>query len=448
MTAPQPRTVAIVGLGYVGTILGVYLAQQGFQVKAIEPRAEVEEALRNGRSHIQEAGLAESLLPLFQKGAISISPSPSQIDGAGTVIVTVGTPLGRATAPDLTALSKAAADIAPYLSAGQLVIIKSTVPPGTTRKVLAPILESAGLRAGSDLRLAYCPERLSEGNALTEVVRLPVIVSGINGESADAAYRFWRSAGLNVLQVKTLEVAELVKLADNLWIDLNIALTNELARVCERLDVDALEVIKAANTLPKGGGNVNFLHPGIGVGGSCLTKDPWFFAEFANTLGVEVLLPQDGRRVNEAVPAHVSSAILAEIGQVKSGTKPRVAVLGYAFKGSTGDTRNTPVRGIIGQLKAGGCDVTIFDPWVLASIVQSETGVSPSESIQACVRDASCVFVASNHPEFRGLEPRKLSSVARGCFVYDGWHMYSPETFSNEGWSYLSPGKQLRVTRR
>ena len=439
----RPR-VAIVGFGYVGTILGAYLAGRGFPVTAIESQAEVVRSLDEGRIHIREAGLAETLLPLLKNGSITVTSSHDGVGGAAVIIVTVGTPLGRGATPDLSALTQVTSDIVPYLRKGQLVIAKSTVPPGTTRGLIAPILEQRGLVAGTDFDLAYCPERLSEGNALREVPALPVVVSGINPKSARAAEEFWRSAGLATVLVDSLEAAELVKLADNLWIDLNVALTNELARLCERIGVNALEVIRAANTLHKGSGNVNFLHPGIGVGGSCLTKDPWFFADYAASLDVKVSLPQAGRRVNEAVPSYIVEVIVQELARLKAREPARVAVLGYAFKGATGDTRNTPVRSIITELVQRGLEVGCYDPWVPSDRLREELGSAPATTLEDCVRDASCVFVATNHPEFVGMTPESLRGSSPGCFVYDGWHILESSLFVQAGIDYLSPGKNRR----
>jgi dTDP-alpha-D-glucose dehydrogenase len=440
---PVPR-VAIVGLGYVGTILSCYLAQRGYRVTAVETQESVLQALREGRIHIRELGLSEAFLPLLQKGQIEISNSHRSVSTCDVVIVTVGTPLGRATAPDLSALTHVATDLSPHLRKGQLIIVKSTVPPGTTRNVFGPILEQSGLAAGTDFLLSYCPERLSEGNALKEIPELPVVVSGINDASGLAAETFWRDAGLMTFRVGSLEAAELVKLADNVWIDLTVAMTNELARVCERLGVDALDVIRAANSLKKGSGHVTYLHPGIGVGGSCLTKDPWFFAEFAGMIGADVSLPQVGRRVNEGVPRHVATEICRELAKRGAPEHPKVAILGYAFKGATGDTRNTPVEPIVRQLNEGGLNVAVYDPWVAPDRLREQPGMTSEGTIENCVRNASCVLIATNHPEFVGLTPSFLREAAQGCFVYDGWHILDPLEFVRAGFDYLSPGKNLR----
>jgi dTDP-alpha-D-glucose dehydrogenase len=443
---PATSNVAVVGFGYVGTILGAYLASKGFRITAIESQEDVVRTLREGRIHIREAGLPEVLLPLLREGQIIVTSSYESIREADVVLLTVGTPLAKGTSPDLSAITRAAGDIAPYLQRGQLVITKSTVPPGTTRNVIAPILGRTGLRPGADLHLAFCPERLAEGNALREVPELPVVVSGISDESREFAERFWQRAGLTTVRVDSLEAAELVKLADNVWIDLTVAMTNELARVCEHVGVNAMDVIRAANTLKKGSGHVNFLHPGIGVGGSCLTKDPWFFSEFAAAHDAPVALPQAGRRVNEGVPAHVATEIHRELARRRAPTAAKVAVLGYAFKGATGDTRNTPVRPIVMHLTESGLRVALFDPWVPADRVRAELGSTPEGSLESCVRDASCVFVATNHPEFVGLRPSALSAAAPGCFVYDGWHVLDAAEFVKAGYDYLSPGRNQRRT--
>jgi dTDP-alpha-D-glucose dehydrogenase len=440
-----PR-IAIVGFGYVGTILSAYLARRGFRVTAVETQANVVQSIKEGKLHIRELDLSDALLPLLRNGQIDITSSHESVGSADVIIVTVGTPLGRGTAPDLSALTRVAKDLIPHLRKGQVVIVKSTVPPGTTRKVVGPILERSGLTAGVDFHLSFCPERLAEGNALREIPDLPVVVSGINDESARVAEEFWRTAGLKTSRVGSLEAAELVKLADNVWIDLTVAMTNELARVCEQVGVDALDVIRAANTLKKGSGHVNYLHPGIGVGGSCLTKDPWFFAEFAASVGTEVSLPQAGRRVNESVPAYIAAEISRELTRRGAPDRSKVAVLGYAFKGATGDIRNTPVEPILRQLSQSGRVVALYDPWVLPDYLREKLGSAFEDSLGNCVRNASCVLIATNHPEFVGLHPDFLHEAAPGCFVYDGWHILDPAEFVKAGFDYLSPGKTVRGT--
>ncbi len=434
--------VAIVGFGYVGTILGTYLAARGSRVVAVESQPEVVRSLQEGKMHLREAGLDSILLPLLRSGRLTVTGDAAAIRSSSVVILTVGTPLGRGIAPDLSAIRQASREIAPHLQPGHLVIVKSTVPPGTTRREIAPLLEAPGGRAGTTFHLAYCPERLSEGNALREVPELPVVVSGITESSARAAEAFWASAGLRTTRVGTLEAAEIVKLADNVWIDVTVALTNELARVCESLGVDALDVIRAANTLTKGSGHVNFLHPGIGVGGSCLTKDPWFFTDLAASLHSEVTLPPAARQVNEAVPARLADGIAAELRRRAAGPGPRVAVLGYAFKGATGDTRHTPVQPLVDHLAAAGCSVVIHDPWIEEGRLRRESGAATEGTLAACVRGAACVVVATNHPEFLSLPPlRLLEGVAPGCFVYDGWHILDPDAYVAAGCDYLSPGR-------
>lgn len=444
-TGDPGRNVAVVGFGYVGTIIGAYLASRGFRVNAIEAREEVVRSIREHRLHIREAGLDQVLLPLIENGSITATTSRSEVREADTIIITVGTPLGRGEVADLTALKEVAAELVPHLRRDHLVILKSTIPPGTTRDVVAPIFEKSGLRAGTDFHLAFCPERLAEGNALREVPELPVVVSGITDASAQAAERFWKSSGLSTVRVGSLEAAELVKLADNVWIDLTIALTSELAQVCERLDIDVLDVIRAANSLRKGQGHVNYLHPGIGVGGSCLTKDPWFFADLAARLGLDIRLPQAGRQINEQVPPRVAETICGELRRKGFPTGSKVAVLGYAFKGATGDTRNTPVKPIIEKLRTNGCRVSVYDPWVPTEEIRSASGENPAASLEECVRDAACVFVATNHPEFLGLSPTRFKGSARGSFVYDGWHVLDAGEFVKAGTDYRSPGKNVKA---
>jgi len=444
LTATRKRKhVAIIGFGYVGTVLGVYLAERGFHVTGIDSQPSVIRKIASGEPHLKEPQVSESLSKLISSGALSVTSSYEAISDSGILIVTVGTPIGGQYSPDLTALESCINEIGKFLRKGQLLIAKSTLPPGTTRTVVAAMLQEFGFEPGKDIFLSFCPERLAEGNAMNEIKELPVVVGGINEESAVLAEEFWRSAGLNVIRVSSLEAAELVKLTDNVWIDVNVALANELARVCEAIEVNAMEVIAAANSLPKGRGKVNCLTPGIGVGGSCLTKDPWFLVNFAASKGVEIEIPQIARQVNERVPTVILETLLSILrGRGFTPNRTKVAILGYAFKGSTSDTRNTPANPIIRGLIHRGFKVSVFDPWVDPKTIEEECGIKESDSLGSCIDGAQAVVLVANHPEFKwdDISPK----LEREAIVFDGWHSFDPLSVAKGGHDYYSPGNFVR----
>ena len=282
--------IAVVGFGYIGTVIGAVLADRGWPVTGIDVRQNVVDEINQGSDQrALSPGLTSSWPTTSRVGRLRATTDFDAIADNDFVIVTVGTPLG----PDYRAHRRRHRGSGPCrrkaLRPGHLVTLKSTVPPDTTQTLVQPILEEiSGLRAGVDFGLAFCPERLAEGQAIRELTSIPVVVGAVDERSARACSTLWRHAlGVESIVVDDPRTAEMVKLADNLWIDLNIAMANELAKVCDRLDMDVLQVIDAANSMPKGNHNVNILMPSMGVGGYCLTKDPWFVNHLGESLGLE-----------------------------------------------------------------------------------------------------------------------------------------------------------------
>jgi UDP-N-acetyl-D-mannosaminuronic acid dehydrogenase len=441
--------VAVIGFGYVGTVLGVFLAEKGLNVLGVDADQGVVDRVSSGKPHFKEPAVTDLLTQFVASGRLRVTSSFNSVGEAEVVLITVGTPVGGNYSADLTALKSCVSSLVGFLRKGQLVILKSTIPPGTTRNLVAPMLRERGLEPGVDVFLSFSPERLAEGNAMDEVRRVPVVVSGINESSLRMAERFWRSVGLDTIPVSSLETAEMVKLADNVWIDVNIALANELARVCEAIGVNAMEVIHAANSLPKGGGKVNILTPGVGVGGSCLTKDPWFLVELARSKNIAIEIPPAARTVNDGVPSIIVETVASALsggGASPGGSK--VAVLGYAFKGRTSDTRNTPAKPIILGFKARGYTVSVFDPWVNPRTIEDECGVKPSGSLEECIEGAGAVVLLANHPEFEEAKLISNTRLPENAVIYDGWHTLHPEVVTGMGHDYYSPGYVVRRTWR
>ena len=439
--------VAIIGFGYVGSCLGVALAERGISVVAIDRDKATIEALRAGRCRIPEPGLADAVARLTGSPLLRATTSYRAVRDADVVIITVDTPVDEHGALQTSQLTDACQRLGGLLRAGQLVILKSTVPPGTTRTLVAPLLESGGLVHEVDFGLAFCPERLAEGGALAQVRQLPVVVGGCGPDSAAAAARFWTAAlGVRAIPMPTPEAAEIVKLATNWWIDANVAIANELARYCSAFGVDVLDVIASANSLPKGDSRVNILLPSIGVGGPCLTKDPWIAWHDARDRGVELKTVATARRTNDDMPAYAAGVIYDEL--VKLGRDPasaRVAVLGVAFKNDTGDLRRTPVRGVVDALRAYGMQVRLYDHLADPQQVRACFGEPPAGSLAEAVDGVDCVAVLAAHRRFRELDFAALrDAVAMPCLVFDGRAYYRPERIDQLralGYSYRGIGR-------
>ncbi|BBZ76986.1 UDP-N-acetyl-D-mannosaminuronic acid dehydrogenase [Mycolicibacterium anyangense] len=437
--------IAVVGFGYIGTVIGAVLADRGWPVTGIDVRQTVVDEINQGRSHVPEPGLDELVSNSVRVGKLRATTDFGAVADNDFVIVTVGTPLGPDFEPIVDDIKAAAQAVGEHVRAGHLVILKSTVPPDTTEKLVRPILEEAsGLKAGVDFGLAFCPERLAEGQAIHELTSIPVVVGAVDERSARACSTLWRHAlGVESVVVDDPRTAEMVKLADNLWVDLNVALANELAKVCDRLGMDALQVIEAANTMPKGGRLANILRPSMGVGGYCLTKDPWFVNHLGESLGLELSIPRTSRTVNDTMPGYtygLLTQLLAE--QDKAIENSKIAVLGIAFKNNTGDCRLTPTKYVLEFLEKSGCQLSVHDPWVPDEEAHSVTKIPLTPDIESAVKDADALVVLAGHRQFHQVPLVRLADLtAPGCVFLDGRNSFDPAAVRAAGFAYKGIGR-------
>lgn len=423
-------SVGIVGFGYIGSCIGSVLADRGFRVIGIDTNSRLIEEVNNGRISIHEPGLKELMSKSAKSKKLRATSDFSSLQNTDIIIVTVGTPLSNNYAPDMSHIISASDSISKNLRKGHLVILKSTIPPGTTEGIVKKILEKSGLKAGIDFGLAFSPERLAEGSAIKELTSIPIIVGAINEKSSEITSKFWELAlGVKSIIVPNAKTSEMAKLADNLWIDLNIALGNELAMLCDKLGIDALEVIKSANTLPKVNYNVNILMPSMGVGGYCLTKDPWFVYSIGKSHNLDLKSPVTSRRINDAMPAYTFGIIkssLQELGKKIENSK--VAVLGISFKSNTGDCRFTPAKYAIELLERSGCKLAIYDPLVGEKDAKTVTRIPMSSSIEEAVKNADCITLFTGHKELKNFPLERLKKLANEkCCLIDGRNIYSRE---------------------
>jgi UDP-N-acetyl-D-mannosaminuronic acid dehydrogenase len=437
--------IAVVGFGYIGTVIGAVLADRGWPVTGIDVRQNVVDEINLGKTTVPEPGLSELVSNNVRVGRLRATTDLGALAENDFVIVTVGTPLGPDYEPIVDDIRAAARAVGEHLRTGHLVILKSTVPPDTTEKLVRPILEEAsGLRAGVDFGLAFCPERLAEGQAIRELTSIPVVVGAVDERSARACSALWRHAlGVDSVVVDDPRTAEMVKLADNLWIDLNVALANELAKVCDGLGMDVLQVIEAANTMPKVNQNVNILRPSMGVGGYCLTKDPWFVNHLGQSLGLDLAIPRTSRTVNDTMPAYtygLLKQLLADQG--KAIETSRIAVLGIAFKNNTGDCRLTPTKHVVALLEESGCELSIHDPWVVAEEALEVTKIPLTADIESAVKGADALVVLAGHREFHQIPLVRLADpVAARCVFLDGRNSFDPAAVRAAGFVYKGIGR-------
>lgn len=437
--------IAVVGFGYIGTVIGAVLADRGWPVTGIDVRRNVVDEINAGRTAVPEPGLGELVSDSVRVGRLRATTDFAAVADNDFIIVTVGTPLGPDYEPIVDDIRAAAHAVGRHLAPGHLVILKSTVPPDTTETLVRPILEeTSGLRAGVDFGLAFCPERLAEGQAIHELTTIPVVVGAVDERSARACSTLWRHAlGVESVVVDDPRTAEMVKLADNLWVDLNVALANELAKVCDGLGMDALQVIEAANTMPKGGRDANILRPSMGVGGYCLTKDPWFVNHLGESLGLELAIPRTSRTVNDTMPGYTFGLLTKLLAaQDKTVESCKIAVLGIAFKNNTGDCRLTPTKYVLQMLEESGCQLSVHDPWVHDEEARTVTTVPLTPDIELAVKDADALVVLAGHREFHQIPLVRLAELTEpNCVFLDGRNSFDPAAVRAAGFVYKGIGR-------
>jgi UDP-N-acetyl-D-glucosamine dehydrogenase len=386
------RDVAIVGAGYVGLPLARVFAEGGRSVVLVDVDAGRVEQLCRGESYVEDVP-SDVLEPLVSVGAIVATTDYDALREADAILVSLPTPLSRQREPDLTIMLGAAREIAKRLRRGQLVVLESTTYPGTTREQLQPLLEAgSGLRAGPDFHLAFSPERVDPGRHDFGAKNVPKVVGGIDDASTEAAAALYGSVIEDVHRVSSPEAAELTKLLENIFRSVNIALVNELAQLCERMNIDVWEVIEAASTKPFG---FMSFQPGPGLGGHCIPVDPFYLTWKAREYGFYTEFIELAGKVNESMPYFCRSLVSQALNHARqrSLSGSRILVLGIAYKPNISDLRESPAIKLITLLRNAGANVSYHDPHVPQF---SENGVAlESAPLEPGAYD--CVVIVTDH---------------------------------------------------
>lgn len=438
----RDRSVCVLGLGYVGLTLAVAMADVGFRVLGIEIREAVLQMLGRGEPHFHEPGLEERLRRTLRAVRLRcVRNVPSDFDGT-VFIITVGTPLGADGRARLDMVQNVSREVAARLKAGDLVVMRSTVKLGTTRSIVTPILDTAKV----PYELAFCPERALEGRALEELRGLPQIVGGMTAGAAVRAAQIFQFLTPTVVRVSDVETAEMIKMVDNAQRDVAFAFANEVARACDAAGVSAAEVIQAGKL---GYPRTNLPMPGP-VGGPCLEKDPYIFAEGLRELGMEPEITMAARRVNERQPEDVVAQLAATMQAACMPSAPVVALLGIAFKGrpATDDLRGTMARPVLDALQRRyprarwrGYDAVVSADGIRAF------GLEPHETIGAALEGAHLALILNNHPVFGAMSLEDLAgTMARPALVYDFWnHFRAGDLRLPEGVGYMALGSHRKA---
>jgi UDP-N-acetyl-D-glucosamine dehydrogenase len=381
--------VAIVGAGYVGLPLAQVFAGAGNQVLLVEANPEKVELVKRGESYIRDVP-SDGLARLVDSGAIEITTDYDALEDADAILIALQTPLTAQREPDLSIVLGAAGDIAPRLQKGQLVVLESTTYPGTTRERLQPILESgSGLRAGEDFHLAFSPERVDPGREDWTTQNTPKIVGGLTPACTERAVELYSRALETVHPVSSPEAAELTKLLENIFRSVNIALVNELAQLCDRMQIDVWEVVGAAATKPFG---FMSFQPGPGLGGHCMPIDPFYLTWKAREYDFYTEFIELAGKVNENMPYWCLGKIARALNSDEKALKgSKVVIVGVSYKADIDDTRESPALKLIELLQEAEADVSYHDPFVpeLPEHGLSSTPLDPSA--------ADCVVIVTAH---------------------------------------------------
>lgn len=406
--------ICILGLGYIGLPTASMFAANGVKVVGVDTNPNVVETLKAGRLHIHEPGLGEILEKAIASGNLSVAPAPEPADA---FLIAVPTPFyehetgeynGQAyKKADMRAVTSATEAIVPHLRQGNLVVLESTSPPRTTVDLVVPILEKSGLKAGSDFYVAYSPERVLPGQILRELVENARVVGGLTPESARAGADLYSVFVRGQIHQTNATTAEMVKLMENTYRDVNIAIANEFSRLAERFGVDVWEAIQLASLHPR----VKILNPGPGVGGHCISVDPWFFVETAPDLAQ---LIQKARQVNDAQPQFVVEKVRLALGGNLSGK--RIAALGLAYKPDVDDLRESPAVEVVHLLQTEGALVKAFEPFKPNNGLP---GIDSAPTLEAALEGADAVLLLVGHTEFRALSPAQLASLTPARILVD-----------------------------
>ncbi len=412
--------VCVLGLGYIGLPTAAILATSGFHVTGVDTSPAIVETVNGGGIHIEEPGLKTVVRAAIQSGHLRAAAAPLAAD---VFIIAVPTPLTGEKRADMSFVMQATESIAPLLRPGNLVILESTSPPGTCADLIRPRLEQGGLRVGEDLFLAHCPERVLPGRILTELIANDRVIGGIDPASAEKARAVYGRFVEGKIFLTDATTAETVKIIENTFRDVNIALANETALLCERLGIDFWEVMRFANRHPR----VNLHNAGPGVGGHCISVDPWFMVErFPEDTPLIAL----ARTRNDTMPHHVAARIMQELGHARGP----VAALGLAYKGNVDDLRESPAVEVVRLLRENGLDVRAHDP--LARRAPFAT-----VPLDDALRGADCAVILTAHDAYRELDPARAARLMRRPLVYDTHNMINRDAWRAAGFEVITLGR-------
>lgn len=422
----MPR-ICMLGLGYIGLPTASMFAVAGQTVIGVDPSPRVQHALASGAPPIEEPELKTLVTAALNSGNLRVQTQPEPADA---FVIAVPTPLDPTTKQaDLSYVRQAAQSIVPHLRRGNLVVLESTVPPGTTRDVLAPILAESGLQPGRDICVAHCPERVLPGRILFELAENDRLAGGLTPLCAERAAELYASFVKGTIMRTDATTAEMVKVMENTYRDVNVALANEFALIAERVGVDVWQAIRLANHHPR----VNILRPGPGVGGHCIAVDPWFLVGAAPEVAP---LIRAARQVNDDMPSHVLR-VLQELAAPPSA----IALLGLTYKADVDDIRESPALDVAQRAFAAGYYVRLCDPHVAP-----ETPLpGPLLPLEQAIRDAEAIVLLVDHAIFNELDLDLVGALVARKQIVDTRGSLDAAAWTRHGFTVRVLGSGPRV---
>ena len=414
------KKICVIGLGYIGLPTALLFATNGYDVVGVDINSDTVEKVNQKTIPFEEDGLEDLLIEAVDSRRFRASKMPENAD---VFIVAVPTPFDKENRmADMSYVIAATQSIVKFLKKGDLVILESTVPPGACEKCITPILERSGLEVIDDFYVAHCPERAIPGNTLYEMVNNDRMVGGMDIRSSELAKKLYEGFVMGDIHVTSIRTAEMIKLMENTYRDINIALANEFAQIAEEAGVNVWDAIELANKHPR----VNILKPGPGVGGHCIAVDPWFLTEDSTKSRIITL----AREINDGMPVYVMHIVKDMLKDIK---KPSVTIFGVAYKADVGDTRETPALKFIRLAEKEGFRIRVYDPYVEDG--EFEYPVLPMDD---AISDSDCIVVLTDHSEFKSLPTDKIGGLMRTRQVVD-----TRDCIDHEQWR--KSGFEIRV---
>jgi UDP-N-acetyl-D-mannosaminuronic acid dehydrogenase len=436
------QKICVIGLGYIGLPTASTFAAHGINVLGVDISEQIIDTLNKGEIHIHEPGLIEEFKNAIRSGNFKAATKPEEADA---FIIAVPTPFQENKfgehngmtykLADMRAVISATESIVPFLRKGNLVVLESTSPPRTTVDLVTPILARSGLEAGRDFHLAYSPERVLPGQIMRELIENARVIGGVTPKSAQAGRDLYAIFVKGEIIKTDATTAEMVKLMENTFRDVNIAIANEFSRLAEKFGVDVWEAISIANLHPR----VKILSPGPGVGGHCISVDPWFFVEAAPEL---TPLIYHSRQVNDAQPHFVVDTVKRALGSLDG---KKIAALGLAYKPDVDDLRESPANEIIHLLKYEGAQVKAWEPFKPDANLPE---LDMADSLEDSIKDADAILLLVKHTEFGQFIPKEIAKKTRTRIVIDTVNGWNREAWENSGFQLFRLGdNKSKITK-